>query len=81
MMSALPEHHLVTMEETAREKVQHTSVCSCPGEWAGLYCSSRRVPCYGYDNPCISGTCCPDGHDVKCDCPLGKTAQFCDQGV
>ena len=58
-----------------------TYLCSCPGEWAGLYCSSRRVPCYGYDNPCISGTCRPDGHNIKCDCPLGKTGQFCDQGV
>ena len=58
-----------------------TYLCSCPGEWAGLYCSSQRVPCYGYDNPCISGTCRPDGHDIKCDCPLGKTGQFCDQGV
>lgn len=58
-----------------------TYLCSCPAEWAGLYCSSRRVPCYGYDNPCISGTCRPDGQDVKCDCPLGKTGQFCDQGV
>ena len=58
-----------------------TYLCSCPAEWAGPYCSSRRVPCYGYDNPCISGTCRTDGHDVKCDCPLGKTGELCDQGV
>lgn len=58
-----------------------TYLCSCPAEWAGLYCTSRRVPCYGYDNPCVSGTCRPDGLDVKCDCPLGKTGQLCNQGV
>ena len=57
-----------------------TYLCTCPPEWAGLYCTSRRVPCYGYDNPCASGTCRPDGQDITCDCPLGKTGQICDQG-
>lgn len=57
-----------------------TYLCSCLPEWAGLYCTSRRVPCYGYDNPCVSGTCRPDRQDVKCDCPLGKTGQVCNQG-
>lgn len=57
-----------------------TFLCSCPDRWAGLYCTSRRVPCYGYSNPCVTGTCRPDGSLVKCDCPLGKTGQLCDQG-
>ncbi|KAL9962211.1 hypothetical protein ACROYT_G031293 [Oculina patagonica] len=58
-----------------------TYLCSCPPQWAGLYCTSRRVPCYGYDNPCVSGTCRPDGQDIKCDCPLGKTGQTCNQDI
>lgn len=57
-----------------------TFLCSCPANWAGLYCTSHRVPCYGYNNPCVTGTCRPDGLTVKCDCPLGKTGQLCDQG-
>lgn len=58
-----------------------TFLCSCPEKWAGLYCSSQRVPCYGYNNPCVTGSCRPDGSAVKCDCPLGKTGQLCDQDI
>ena len=57
-----------------------TFLCSCPSNWAGLYCTSHRVPCYGYNDPCVTGTCVPDGSTVRCDCPLGKTGQLCDQG-
>lgn len=46
--------------------------CFCFGEWVGLYCSSWCVLCYGYDNFCISGICCLDGYNIKCDCLLGK---------
>lgn len=58
-----------------------TFLCSCPANWAGLYCTSQRVPCYGYNDPCVTGTCRPDGSTVLCDCPLGKTGQFCEQDV
>ncbi|KAJ7319455.1 hypothetical protein OS493_036221 [Desmophyllum pertusum] len=37
MTSVLPVRHRVPMEEPASVKEQHTS-CSCPAEWAGLYC-------------------------------------------
>ena len=58
-----------------------TFVCSCPVNWAGLYCTSPRAPCYGYNNPCVSGVCRPHGSSFRCDCPLGKTGQLCDQGM
>lgn len=58
-----------------------TFVCSCPVNWAGLYCTSPRAPCYGYNNPCVSGVCRPHGSSFRCDCPLGKTGQLCDQDV
>lgn len=57
-----------------------TFLCSCPSNWAGLYCTSHRVPCYGYNDPCVTGTCVPDGSNIRCDCPLGKTGRLCDQG-
>ena len=56
-----------------------TFLCSCPQDWAGLYCNTQLIPCYSY-NPCVTGTCRPDGSTIKCDCPLGKTGQYCDQG-
>ena len=45
-MSALPVHHHVTMEETAREKVQHTSA-PVPGN--GLVCTAEVDVCHAMD--------------------------------
>lgn len=62
------------------ERAGATFLCSCPADWAGLYCAQRRQPCYGY-NPCVNGVCRPDGLSIKCDCPLGKTGQRCEQDI
>ena len=46
MMSALPVHHHVTMEETARGKVQHTSA---PVLENGLVCTAAGNLCHAMD--------------------------------
>ena len=59
-----------------------TFFCQCQGNWTGLYCADRRVPCYDY-SPCAAGSVChpdPQGFGLKCDCPFGKSGTHCDQG-
>ncbi|KAJ8920609.1 hypothetical protein NQ315_004748 [Exocentrus adspersus] len=57
-----------------------TFMCLCQDNWYGPLCSSKINVCDTSYTKCgQSSTCVPLLSSYECDCPLGKTGQYCEK--
>ena len=56
--------------------------CVCQDGWFGPTCAARQNPCDEERNACAEGsTCVPTPSGYECDCQLGRSGRYCEQGA
>lgn len=58
-----------------------TFMCLCQDGWFGPLCTFKQNPCDSTNHKCSAGaTCVPVMSDYECDCPIGKSGKYCENG-
>ena len=63
------------------ESLGASYVCQCLSTWSGMMCNDTAILCREY-NPCQGhSTCRTRELGFTCDCPLGKTGEYCENSM